>query len=82
MWTSADLLSNGTLGTNFSKFFNQNSKIFTRDNAFENVVWKMAAFCHGLNVLAVESPLKRGVDICLHCDLWADVAHLKPLYYI
>ena len=32
--------------------FNRNSYIFIQENAFENVVWKMAAvFCLGLNVL-------------------------------
>ena len=31
--------------------FNRNSYNFIHENAFENVVWKMAAICVGLNVL-------------------------------
>ena len=29
---------------------NRNLYIFIQENAFENVVWKMVAFCLGLNV--------------------------------
>ena len=32
--------------------FKRNSYIFIQENAFENVVWKMAAICLGLNVLS------------------------------
>ena len=32
----------------------RNSYIFMQENAFENVVWKMAAICLGLNVLSTE----------------------------
>ena len=41
--TSAGILLIGPLGTDFSEIINQNSNIFTQENAFENVVWKMAA---------------------------------------
>ena len=30
---------------------NRNLHIFIQENAFENVVWKMAAICLGLSVL-------------------------------
>ena len=39
IWTNAGILLIGPLGTNL----NQNSYIFIRENAFENVIWKMAA---------------------------------------
>ena len=37
IWTNAPLLSIGTLGTNSSEI------LIIQENAFENVVWKMAA---------------------------------------
>ena len=43
IWTIARILLLGPLGTNISEIFNQNSYIFIQENAFENVVWKMAA---------------------------------------
>ena len=43
IWTNAGISLIGTLGTNLSDFFNRNSHIFIQENAFENVVWKMAA---------------------------------------
>ena len=44
IWTNAGILLIRTLGTNFSDFL-------IEINTFENVVWKMAAICLGLNVL-------------------------------
>ena len=29
-------------------------RVFIQENGFENVVWKMAAICRGLNVLNIE----------------------------
>ena len=43
IWTNAGISLIGTLGTNFSEFFYRNSYIFIQENAFENVVCKMAA---------------------------------------
>ena len=43
IWTNAGILLIGSLGTNFNDFFNRNSYIFTQENQFENVVWKMAS---------------------------------------
>ena len=43
IWTNAGILLIGTLGTNFSEISNQMSFIFIQENAYENVVWKMAA---------------------------------------
>ena len=40
IWTNAGILIIGSLGTNF---LNLNSKIVIQENAFESVVWKMAA---------------------------------------
>ena len=52
LWTNARIYLIGPLGTHFSEmlidFF-----IFIQENAFENVDWKMVAFCLGLNVLNV-----------------------------
>ena len=42
-WTNADLLSIGPLETNFNEILSQGSIIFIQENAFENVVCKMAA---------------------------------------
>ena len=42
-WTNAGILSIGPLETNFSEiFFNRNFHIFIQENAFENVVKKLA----------------------------------------
>ena len=41
--TNAGILLIGTLGTNVSEILKRNSYIFIQENAFENVVWKMAA---------------------------------------
>ena len=43
IWTNAGILLIGTLGTNLSEIFIENSYIFIKENPFENVVWKMAA---------------------------------------
>ena len=42
---------NWTLGNKLQWNFNRNLYIFIQENAFENVVWKMAAISLGLNVL-------------------------------
>ena len=42
---------NLTLGNKLQWNLNRNQYIFIQENAFENVVWKMAAICLGLNVL-------------------------------
>ena len=41
---------NWTIGNKPQWNLKRNSYIFTEENAFENVVWKMAAICLGLNV--------------------------------
>ena len=51
IWTNAGILLIGPLGTNFSEILIEINYIFIQENAFENVVWKMAAICLGLNVL-------------------------------
>ena len=43
IWTSAGILLNGPLQTNFSEILNWNSNIFIQENAVENVVCEMAA---------------------------------------
>ena len=43
IWTSAWILLIGPLGTIFNEIFTRNPYIFIQENAFENVVWKMAA---------------------------------------
>ena len=43
IWTNVRILLIWTLGTKFSEILKRNSYIFIEENAFENVVWKMAA---------------------------------------
>ena len=47
IWTNVGMLLIGTLGTNFSKNFNQNPNIFIWENAFESVICEMAAILSG-----------------------------------
>ena len=42
---------NWTLGNKLQWNSNQNTKLFIHENAFENIVCEMAAFCLGLDVL-------------------------------
>ena len=42
IWTNARLLSIGPLGTNFSEILIKIKKLFIHENAFENIVCKMA----------------------------------------
>ena len=46
---------NLTLGNKLQWNLNRNWYVFFQENAFENVVWKMAAICLGLNVLNSKS---------------------------
>ena len=54
----------------------RNSFIFIPENAFENVVWKMAAICLGLNVLMNgkhyedSSCLVSGSEVCRIVGTW------------
>ena len=47
------IIVNWTLANTFQWKFNQNTTIFIEENAFENVVWKMAAIFLGLIVLKI-----------------------------
>ena len=47
IWTKDGILLIGPLGTNFSDILIYYSCIFIQKNAFENVVWKMAAILSG-----------------------------------
>ena len=58
IWTNAGILLIGPLGTNFSEIFNWNSCIFIQENAFEDVVWKMAAI---LSRPQCVNPLRPGI---------------------
>ena len=52
IWTNTGKLLMGSLGKKLQWKFNQNSYIFIIKNAFENIVWKMAAILSQcLNVL-------------------------------
>ena len=42
IWTNAGILLIRSLGTNFNEM-NRNSNIFIHENAFESVIWKIAA---------------------------------------
>ena len=42
----------------------ETNTFFIQENAFENVVWKMAAICLGLNVLRM--PLPPSWDLAMH----------------
>ena len=48
-WTNAGILLTRTLGTKFSDILNA-IHAFLIKNAFQNVAWKMASICLGLNV--------------------------------
>ena len=43
IWTNAEILLIGPLGTNFSENEIEIYTFFIQENTFENVVWKMAA---------------------------------------
>ena len=53
IWTSAGILLIEPLGTNFSEILIGIQTFSFKKNAFENVVWKMAASCLGLNELSI-----------------------------
>ena len=62
------LLLKHRIGPNICQWnFTRNSNILIHENAFENVVWKIAAFCLGINVLRSlivakeESPFSMGL---------------------
>ena len=44
-------MSIGPLGTKLQWNFNQNTKLFIHENAFQNIVYKMAAICPGRDEL-------------------------------
>ena len=52
IWSKAELLLIGPLGTNFNEILIEIHILSLKKNPFENVFWKMAAICLGLNVLA------------------------------
>ena len=43
IWTNADMLLTGLLETNFNETLIKNLYILIKENAFQNVIWKMAA---------------------------------------
>ena len=43
IWTNAGMLLNGLLATNFSEILIEICAFLFQENAFEDVVWKMAA---------------------------------------
>ena len=43
IWTNARILLIAPLGANFCEFFYQNSYIFIQENAFEKLIYKIAA---------------------------------------
>ena len=51
--TNAEILLIGPVETTFIEILNEkrNSYMFIQENVFENVVWKVAPFCVGLNDL-------------------------------
>ena len=52
--TNAGTLLIWPLGTNFSEILIEINTFSFKQNAFENVVWQMAAICLGLNVLTLD----------------------------
>ena len=70
IWTIAGILLIGSLGTNLGNF-NRNSNIFIQENAFENVVCKMASICLGLNVLKNQTSTHK--DLTLDITVPANV---------
>ena len=69
-WTSAGLLSNGPLGTNFSQI---QIKLVIHENAlFENAVCEMVAACVCVCVCGVGVGVGVGVWMRLHVFLLAD----------
>ena len=61
IWTIAGILLIGPLGTNFSEILYL--YIFLQENAFENVVWKVAA------ILSRPQPNINGAGIGVHIKL-------------
>ena len=49
---------------------NRYAKIFIRENAFQNGVWKMMVICFGLNMLKL-----------LYYPVWADITGVSPDYW-
>ena len=82
--TKCSNIVNWTLGNKFQWNLNRNSSIFIQQNGFENVVWKMAAICLGLNVLILGVPAdKRRNDnaIITPCVRYGHMPLLKAILY-
>ena len=65
---------NWTLRNKLQWNFNRNSYIFIQRNRFENVVWKTAAICLGLNVLTEIDHVSEGIGVWIsgfiHINRW------------
>ena len=68
------IIVNWTIGNKLQWTFNRNLNIFIQENAFENVVCKMASICLDLNVLkAVQKSdfeLTKYISKISHCKLF------------
>ena len=51
IWTNAGILLIESLRTKFSEILIEIYAFLIQENAFENIVWRMAATCLGVNVL-------------------------------
>ena len=71
IWTNAGILLIGSLRTIFSENFNRNSNIFIKENAFENVIWKMATVLSRLSVLI--SHAIKGTLVAVTADAWSEI---------
>ena len=75
--TNAMLLPIGPLGTNFSEFSNQNSKLFIHEIASENIVCQMAAILSRGRWVNASSGLPNPISVTLGLyrpvyDVWSD----------
>ena len=80
IWANAGILLIWTLGNKLKWNLNQNSYIFIQENAFENVVWRMAAILSRPQCVKIWSV----PYICHHCVvLWCvGQYHSGPQLYL
>ena len=64
----------GTLYNKTQWNLNRNLYIFIQENAFENIVWKMAAFCVGLNLLIL-------CYVLVHCCVYHFVTIIRVITF-
>ena len=88
IWTSFGILLIASLGTSFSEILIEIHTFFIQENAFENVVWKMAAIFLGLNVLNWEADIEAYLvwacdSVFIHFTFtWHKLPHQTPSWIL